>query len=382
MSQIPTFRRLTLASGLALCSAAPLPTWAAEPAKQTEAAPSVAEQAAAAQVVAAEAAAATTVAPLPLSIPTAPGDQALQNPAPAAPDAPADSASTSAPTESLSVQVLPADTPDAAPELVSPQRVQLGCSLRDYGAPVERGQLAAAIFNTCSGFSLHKPTFLTVSYSPRFEGEQTEVVFQFSGKAQVWDFGPSKLYFAYTQKSFFQMFNEKRSKAFRESNYNPELFLRVPRPLKVLPNWSLDAGIEHESNGADLPDSRSYNRLYAAPYWTFGRQAVRLKAWWRIPEDKDRDPGDPKRDDNPDIGSYYGYSELTYRRDFDRNNTLLDVTLRGNPNTGRGAVQVDVSTEVGRLGAVFIRAFNGYGDSLIDYNRSVTRLSVGIAIQR
>jgi phospholipase A1 len=330
----------------------------------------------------AAAAATATVTPLLLSILNAPGDQGLQNPAPAAPDEPADSASAAAPTNSQRVQVLPGTTPDAPPELLSPRRVQPGCSLRDYGAPVDRGQLAAAIFNTCSGFSLHKPIFLTVSYSPRYESEQTEVVFQFSGKAQVWDFGPSKLYFAYTQRSFFQMFNEKRSKAFRESNYNPELFLRVPKPLKALPNWSIDVGLEHESNGADLPQSRSYNRIYVAPDWIFGQQAVRLKAWWRIPEDKSRASDDPKRDDNPDLGTYYGYSEISYRRDFDRNNTLLDVTLRGNPNTGRGAVQVDVSTEVGRLGAVFIRAFNGYGDSLIDYNRSVTRLSVGLAIQR
>ena len=45
-------------------------------------------------------------------------------------------------------------------------------------------------------------------------------------------------------------------------------------------------------------------------------------------------------------------------------------------------LKVDFSTEIGRLGAVFVRVFNGYGESLIDYNRSVTRIGVGVALQR
>ena len=320
--------------------------------------------------------------PLPLAVPAAPGDVPLENPAPAATDAPVDSAQTSAPTLSNTVQVVAPQTPGTAPELLSPRRVQTGCSLRDYGAPVERGELASALFNTCSGFSLHKPTYLTLSYGDRYPGDQSELIFQFSGKAQLWDFGPGSLYFAYSQKSFLQVFNEKKSKAFRESNYNPEVFARVPKPFNLLPSWSFDAGFEHESNGEDLPNSRSWNRFYFAPYWVRGRQAVQLKIWQRLPENKDRAVTDPKRDDNPDIGSYYGYGELRYRQDFDRNNSLMDVMVRGNTNTGRGAVQVDFSTEIGPLGAVFLRVFNGYGESLIDYNRSVTRVGVGLALQR
>lgn len=319
---------------------------------------------------------------LPIEIPAAEGNQPLQNPAPAAADAPRDSSQITPPTVLSRPVVLPAVAPGIAPMVLSPTRVQTGCSLRDYGAPVARGQLAAAVFNTCSGFSLHKPTFLTLSYSPRFPGAESEVVFQFSGKAQLWNFGPGSLYFAYTQKSFFQVFNEKRSKAFRESNYNPELFIRLPRPLSALPNWSIEGGLEHESNGADLPSSRSYNRLYLAPYWTRGQQAVQLKAWYRLPEDRGRAATDPKRDDNPDLASYYGYTELRYRRDFPQHNGVIDVLLRGNTATGRGAVQVDYSAELGRTGAIFVRVFNGYGDSLVDYNRSVTRVNLGLALQR
>lgn len=327
--------------------------------------------------------AATTVVPLPESIPAAPGDIPLQNPAPADVSAPLDSTTTTPETTVSQPTVLPAAVPTEAPVLLAPRRVQTGCSLRDYGAPVERGPIAGSIYNTCTGFSLNKPNFLLpLSYSERYPGDESEVVFQFSGKASLWDFGPGIVYFSYSQRSYFQIFNEKKSKAFRESNYNPELFVRLPKFFEVLPNWSFDLGLEHESNGKDLPDSRSYNRLYIAPYWLRGRNALQVKAWWRIPESKDRDANDPQRDDNPDLGNYYGYTELHYRRDIEWRNSLMDLMVRGNINTGRGAIQTDFSTDISSVGSVFVRIFHGYGESLIDYNRSVSRIGVGLALHR
>ena len=322
-------------------------------------------------------------APLPQEVPSSGGEQPLKNPAPAPDNAPANSAGTTPPTSVAEPIVVQSLTPGADPTLLSPRRVQLGCSLRDYGAPVDRGQTATAVVNTCSGFSLHKPTFLLpVSYSPDYEGKKMEFIFQLSAKVQLWDFGPGAAYFGYSKKSFFQVYNSSESKPFRENNFNPELFARFPTPFGFLPKVSTDIGIEHESNGQELPDSRSSNRIYVQPYWENGRQLVMLKAWYRLPEDKDRAVTDPKRDDNPDISDYYGYTELHYRRDFPWRNSLIDVMLRGNTVTGRGAVQADYSFDVGNVGALFIRAFNGYGESLIDYNRSMTRIGVGIALQR
>lgn len=320
---------------------------------------------------------------LPQVVPVAPGEQPLLNPAPAPEAAPVDSAGTSPVTNVSAPVVIPASTPGEAPMLLSPKRVQLGCSLRDYGAPVERGQMATAVINTCSGFSLHKPTFIMpLTYSPRFPGRESELVFQLSAKIQLWDFGPGAMYFGYTQKSFFQIYNTNESKPFRENNFNPELFARLPSPFTSLPRVSFDVGLEHESNGQDLPDSRSYNRIYVQPNWVNGRQVVQLKLWYRLPEEEDRVATDPKRDDNPDIGSYYGYGELHYRRDFPWKSSLIDIMLRANQGTGRGAVQADYSFEIGPVGALFVRAFHGYGESLIDYNRSITRVGVGIALHR
>lgn len=320
---------------------------------------------------------------LPQVVPVAPGEQPLLNPAPAPEGAPVNSAGTSPVTNVSAPVVIPSAIAGEDPLLLSPKRVQLGCSLRDYGAPVERGQTATAVVNTCSGFSLHKPTFiLPATYSPRFPGTQSEFIFQLSAKIQLYDYGPGAVYFGYSQISFFQLYNTDESKPFRETNYNPEVFTRIPAPFRALPNWSFDAGLEHQSNGRELPDSRSFNRLYVQPYWASGRDVVQLKLWYRLPEDKSRAANDPQRDDNPDISEYYGYSELRYRHDFPWKNSLIDVMLRGNPGKGRGTIQTDYSFEIGPVGALFIRAFHGYGESLIDYNRSVTRLGVGIALQR
>jgi phospholipase A1 len=322
-------------------------------------------------------------APLPKEIPVAPGDVPLKNPAPAPADAPSDSAGTTPPAGVSTPMAVAAPEPGLPPVLLTPQRVQTGCSLRDYGLAVERGQIAAAVFNTCSGFSLHKPVFLMpLTYSPRYDGRESEFIFQISAKAQLWDYGPGALYFGYSQKSFFQIYNSTKSKPFRETNFNPEVFTRLPRPLSFAPAWSVDVGAEHESNGNPLPDSRSYNRLYVAPFWTRGRQVVQVKAWYRLPEKQGRADTDPNRDDNPDLTDFTGYTELRYRRDFSYRHQLVDVMVRGNPSTGRGAIQVDYSLEIGPVGAAFLRVFNGYAESLIDYNRSVTRVGVGVALQR
>ncbi len=326
---------------------------------------------------------ASTPAPVVQVVPVAADNVRLQNPAPAAADAPANSAGATPVTKLAEPVVVPASNPELAPTLRTPKRLQTDCSLRDYGAPVERGQLAAAVYNTCSGFSLHKPMYLLpFTYSPRYQGHESEVLFQLSGKAQLWDYGPGAIYFAYSQKSFFQAYNSNKSKPFRENNFNPEIFTRIPKPFDLIPNWSFDIGAEHESNGRDLPDSRSYSRIYFQPYWARGRQVWQLKTWYRLPESRNRALTDPNRDDNPDLSKYTGYTELRYRRDFPWRNSLIDVTVRGNINTGRGAVQTDYSFELGNVGSFFVRAFNGYDESLIDYNRSVTRIGIGVALQR
>jgi phospholipase A1 len=229
-----------------------------------------------------------------------------------------------------------------------------------------------------SRLSFHKPMYLMpLTYSQDFPGDDTEVVFQVSLKQQLFK---RMLYFGYTQKSFWQLYDGRDSRPFRETNFNPELFLR----FKALggTRWGVDGGADHESNGKPLPDSRSWNRLWLAGYNETGNHLVHFKVWYRLPEQARETPDDPKGDDNPDIEDYLGYGELTLQRRFFASRHQGSLMLRINPMTGYGAASLTWSAPLGDYAYWMLHAFHGYGESLADYDREITRLGIGVALSR
>ena len=241
------------------------------------------------------------------------------------------------------------------------------------------------ITHVAKGISLHKPTWIMpATWSNEYNGDETEAVFQISVKKRIMDTG---LYVAYTQKSFWQAYNTDESSPFRETNYNPEIFYRFEPGNDLFQslgsqNLGLDIGFEHESNGRSMPESRSWNRAYLTPYYADGNLLVALKLWY-ITEDSEDVPEDGKSgSNNPDIADYMGYGELnlTYQTYGDQ---LFNLMGRCNPATGKGAASLTWSIPITDGGAFFmVQGFHGYGDSLIDYNRSVSRVGVGIMLSR
>lgn len=293
----------------------------------------------------------------------------LTGEAPAAVTEPGAPVTSTAPTVPVAGTPPPAVVPDASVETSA----QPGRFLFDPEA--------YSIVSAARGLSFHKPMYIyPATYSDAYHGDTTEVLFAISLKLRVFKL---PLYFAYSQKSFFQAYNGGNSKPFRENDFNPELFYRfVPADRQRWYHLGVDAGIEHESNGQSLPNSRSWNRLYVAPFRAAGNSLVYWKWWYRIPEDKSRPATDPARDDNPDIQDYYGYSELHVEQQFfDRQ--LAHLMVRYNPARGRGAVNLQYSIP-GPGGNFFWSAYvwNGYGESLLDYNRSITRFGIGITLNR
>jgi len=222
------------------------------------------------------------------------------------------------------------------------------------------------------------------TYSTRYHGSRTELVFQISFKFKLLSYPhDGALYAAYTQKSFWEAYNARDSRPFRETNYNPELFYRfIPQDREKWHHLGLDFGVEHNSNGKGLPNSRSWNRIYFAPFQAEGRHLIYFKVWWRIPEDESKPATDPARDDNPDIQDYYGYTQLDYEQKF-FGEQLAHLMARYNVATGRGAVSLNYS--IPGPGNRFFWGFfffNGYGDSLIDYNHADTRVGIAIMLTR
>jgi len=273
---------------------------------------------------------------------------------------------------------VPTETLDAAPS--ADDTIPAPAPSRDRPF-FDRDPDRYSVVSTAKGISFHKPIYLYPgTYSGRYPGRESEVLFGLSLKLRVFKL---PFYLAYSQKSFFQAFNGKDSKPFRETDFNPEAFYRfLPRDPKPWFHLGLDAGIEHESNGQSLPGSRSWNRVYIAPFRAAGKSLIYWKWWFRLPENKDLPRTDPRRDDNPDIQDYYGYSELHIEQELFRGH-VINGLFRLNPATGRGAVNLQY-TIPGPYDNFFwsFYVWNGYGESLLDYNRSVTRVGLGISIVR
>jgi len=236
------------------------------------------------------------------------------------------------------------------------------------------------------------------NFYPEYDSH-VEIEYQFSLNKQVsYDLLGFKeyLYFAYTQKSWWQAYID--SAPFRETNYKPEVYLLFPASQKMnedigLKRWQL--GFMHESNGQEGFQSRSWNRFYLTGHWQFGNLFLSTRAWYKLPEtDKQAgfdDPTSPnfnpndKGDDNADISEYLGYGDLKFHYLYD--DIQLDLLVRNNlrfNSQNKGAYEFGFLKPITGSKSTYwyVEVFYGYGASLIDYNREVTKISAGFAFSR
>ncbi|QTL36224.1 phospholipase A [Pseudoalteromonas viridis] len=222
------------------------------------------------------------------------------------------------------------------------------------------------------------------------EGEpldHMEVKYQISMKVPLYRHFKDKdqaVYVGVTLQSYWQLYNKDISSPFRETNYEPEIFwVNFLDDENVLwgDEMAIILGASHQSNGRSQPNSRSWNRLYANFIWEYESFVFSFKPWYRLPEDDKPEPLAAKGDDNPDIYKYMGYFELSgaYRH----GKHEFGFMTRNNFNSdNHGAIQLDWSFPL--LGSSRVRGyvqyFNGYGESLIDYNAHIQRLGLGIAV--
>lgn len=214
------------------------------------------------------------------------------------------------------------------------------------------------------------------SYNWADNAKNDEVEFQLSLAFPLWRGivgDNSVLGASYTQKSFWQLSNSAESSPFRETNYEPQLFLAWATDYEFM-GWTLreaEYGLNHQSNGRADPTSRSWNRVYARYMAQNGNWQVDLKPWYRIPESE-------SNDDNPDITKYMGYYRL--KIGYALGESVISVTSRYNWNTGYGGAELGWSYPLTRHVRFYTQLFSGYGESLIDYNYKQTRVGVGIIL--
>ncbi|WP_333804728.1 phospholipase A [Sulfurospirillum sp.] len=217
-------------------------------------------------------------------------------------------------------------------------------------------------------------TYDNVNHANR---EHQETKFQVSFQKSIVDnfFGlHESIVAAYTQTSWWQTAAD--SAPFRESNYQPELFVIMPHFEKDSFIKAYQFGILHESNGQGGDKSRSWNRIYAKTYLQAGGFVIAPRVWYRIPENA-------ATDDNPNIDDYLGSAdlELIYPWKKQTFKFLIKNNLQREDN--RGAVQFDWTFPLWEQNLFgYIQLYSGYAESLIDYDKRTDRIGIGFALSR
>jgi phospholipase A1 len=182
----------------------------------------------------------------------------------------------------------------------------------------------------------------------------------------------------YTQKSFWQ--TSEHSSPFRETNYEPEVFIQFPyKAESILKGYKI--AFNHVSNGKNDEYSRSWNRIYLENYFQLSNLFIIPRIWYRIPEN-DED------DDNPDIINYYGNGDLNLLYAYKKH--TFELVLRNNlkfNENNKGAAELNWTfplPEFLYLSDTYgiIQIFSGYGNSLIDYDNEVHTIGFGIVFSR
>lgn len=211
-----------------------------------------------------------------------------------------------------------------------------------------------------------------------FSFKNTETQFQLSVKTplanNIFDRNMD-VFAAYTVRSFWQVYQKDISSPFRETNHQPEVWLQLHPNYELFgfQNSITALGVAHQSNGRSGGLSRSWNTLFANFVFHKDNFVISIKPWVRIAEELDND-------DNPDITDFLGHGEL--RLIYTHADHTFSLMSRNNLESGfsKGAVELGWSFPL--FGYPYIKGylqyFSGYGESLIDYDRYVNRIGVGL----
>ncbi|RDU62253.1 phospholipase A [Helicobacter sp. MIT 14-3879] len=247
--------------------------------------------------------------------------------------------------------------------------------IKDYEFPYYHNLDTANSF--IKRFSLHNENyFLPIYYQSTAPSpyKKYEIKLQFSAKANIfqnisWGLGA---FFAYTQKSFFQIYSPKLSSPFRNNDYIPELIIykTLDTPFLGGKLYNIRFGFKHISNGEEnVTISRGVDLILAEIMYKIENFRLKLKAWAYI------------RKDPKNIDKYLGYSDLILEYDFlSRNNLKLTISnLFHNYAKYKGNVLLEYKFNLENF-AIYAQYFYGYGDNIFEYNFKKNGIGIGIAI--
>ncbi len=227
-------------------------------------------------------------------------------------------------------------------------------------------------------FSLYKDNYFIFgpSVGPKATKENTNVKFQISIRQKLtkstlpWG---TYLYLCYTQKVFWNVL--EKSLPMKDLNFNPGIGLakHVFKNGKYFGKFFLL--LEHESNGRDSIESRSWNRLsLGCDLLLTNNLLIHGKVWVPYVDGEN----------NKDLLKYVGICQagvevMSNDRRWKGSIVLVKrKTWKFNFNT-----IAEISWQFSKKAdwSLFAQYYNGYGEGLLDYNKFSSQLRAGIVIR-
>lgn len=181
------------------------------------------------------------------------------------------------------------------------------------------------------------------------------------------------LYLFYTQKVFWNVL--ENSMPMTDLNFNPGIGLTKPLFIKDRFVGKLSLILEHESNGRDGEESRSWNKLsFGGSIMVDPNFVVSGKFWIPIIDGVN----------NKDILKYCGIYQVGWQFQSANRKFSLGVTLT---RRAKGIFNYNTCIEAAWRWStqsnqyLFLQFYNGYGEGLLDYKVYSSHIRAGIVIK-
>lgn len=227
-------------------------------------------------------------------------------------------------------------------------------------------------------FGLYKDNYFAVGTDPfhKPNSANSGVKFQLSIKQRLtnailpWH---TYLYLFFTEKVFWEIF--QNSMPMSDLNFNPGIGWAKPFFVKDRYVGKMTLIVEHESNGRDSIQSRSWNKIsLAASAYVTDQLAVHAKYWLPIVDGEN----------NKDILKYCGIFQTGFQFSTSNRRWTLAATFvkrqgwnfNWNTNVQLGFRIIKDSNQY-----LYLDFYNGYGEGLLAYKQFHNRLRIGLLIQ-
>lgn len=233
------------------------------------------------------------------------------------------------------------------------------------------------VFDDSPSFGIYKDNYIVVGSDllRHPDSDNSDAKFQISVMQRLTNSVlPMKtyLFLTYTQVAFWDVFQE--SFPFRDINFNPTVGLGKPLVKNNRYLGDISIQLEHESNGKDGTDSRSWNKISFSGLFNINSHWTYFTKLW-IPF--------VDGENNPDLVNYKGYGTLALNYNQRNKYSLSFIATPRSGGFGNMNMTFNASYRLFKdeNQYLFFEFYNGYGEGLLDYKEFHQRFRLGFVIK-